>query len=745
MNNGLTKVAIRQKAFLIPAAWQSDAAVQEINQTTIMLVANCNKLGFMFSEKLLQRINGISSKHKVEVLESLKAVTNTKKNWTPLVKQWNIPTGESLTDHIATLFANIFKSKGTILQCGHIIPVNTFPLDRYNGCPFCGTPFEFAKLRLGGNHQNTHIVLDLWEESDLKTYFKSLLTSPTSLDATQVNSLKRLLYGLGLPSVEIKMKETTVLVIDALVKYGKYQEAAKLFKNPADVLRYLWYKHTGFLQIVEPKTIQKRRQSNAEHIHPLREDSKARQKATNELKLKFGRKECKIYAYWLNSLALDVKKQCEIMHPKRGLWVRVIRALRLAEYSKQPRFENLKKLMDVFYNENYEVWEGELSSFKKNNNSQKSLKMLKQRPGLFARSLFSSILSFGLDEVMEHFEEVVDKIPSRLVFTLAMYADNYFDKEGCRVVKALGGINKRIPKNPLLQLYSKSELERIKKSIISLGAKVTEKRFSMEKSDSNSIYIQKELFDIPLSIGDRSESIQDLPEVLMGTTFPLEGDSVRLFLQWGYGLPAQHLDMDLSCVVAYEDRVDYCSYSKLVTAGCKHSGDIQQIPNKVGTAEYIDVNIDELEKVGAKYVSFTCNAYTLGGLSANLSVGWMNSKYPMTISRKGVAYNPAQVQHQIRIKQELTKGLVFGVLDIKERQVIWLELAFGGPIAQRLDVKSIEAFVEKLKAKIKIGTLLEIKAKVQNLKVVEKSEDADEVFDLQWALDSAKVSEYFLA
>ena len=77
----------------------------------------------------------------------------------------------------------------------------------------------------------------------------------------------------------------------------------------------------------------------------------------------------------------------------------------------------------------------------------------------------------------------------------------------------------------------------------------------------------------------------------MGTRFPVEGDTVRLFMQWGAGLSAQHLDMDLSCSVAYETRQEFCSYSQLTIAGCQHSGDIRSIPEKVGTAEYIDLNL----------------------------------------------------------------------------------------------------------------------------------------------------------
>lgn len=60
-------------------------------------------------------------------------------------------------------------------------------------------------------------------------------------------------------------------------------------------------------------------------------------------------------ASWLNNMDMEVEAMCETMHPKRGMWVRFIRALRLAEYSKRKGFEKLNFLMDAFYNQVYDV------------------------------------------------------------------------------------------------------------------------------------------------------------------------------------------------------------------------------------------------------------------------------------------------------------------------------------------------------------------------------------------------------
>ena len=62
------------------------------------------------------------------------------------------------------------------------------------------------------------------------------------------------------------MKETLVLVVDSYIAQGKEAEAGACFSSPTDILRYLWYKKTSFLQIVEPKTIIKKEAQNHSHI-----------------------------------------------------------------------------------------------------------------------------------------------------------------------------------------------------------------------------------------------------------------------------------------------------------------------------------------------------------------------------------------------------------------------------------------------------------------------------------------------
>ena len=87
-----------------------------------------------------------------------------------------------------------------------------------------------------------------------------------------------------------------------------------------------------------------------------------------------------------------------------------------------------------------------------------------------------------------------------------------------------------------------------------------------------------------------------------------------------------------------------------------------------------------------------------------------------------------------------SKGLVFGVLDVAKREIIWLEMPFTSQTLRGADATSIEALLHKLESKLSVGQLLDMKAKAQNLVTVEKAEDADEAYTYEWALNPAEVT-----
>ena len=747
-NKTLTRVALRYRAVFLDINRENINMKSEASVPVMAFVTRLKENGFCVSEELLHALNAAPADRLAEITECINDVMGVKLNWAPLVKGWNVPTGESLADHLITWIANIFGKeagfKGTTLPCGHLIPEGTFPIERYNGCPFCGTPFETADFVYKGQASKLK-ELRLFTIEDMKHVFASLLASTTPLDGTQKDSLEQLLREFSLPEdANITMKETAMLVIKLLVEQNKADEASKLLKTPTDVLRYLWYEKTGYVQIIEPKTLVAHARKLYFHMWgPLDRGADAAKDMKKKLMLKYDRKACLRVALWLNAIPLTARQAAENMNPKRGMWVRMIRALRLGEYSRKNGFDHLAEILDVFYKQDYSTWQGRVDKARSENDADMTLALLKERPGLFARCLFASMLRFGSDKVLAAFEEVADKMPARLLLSLGNAAEAYFDPKEVRLARPITGVTHQIEPNKLLALYDDEARKAMTGAVNDLYKASMARRFAIQQTEAKTIFIDPALYNIPVSVGDRSATIQDASCALLGTRFPVEGDAVRLFLQWGKGLHAQHLDMDLSARVTLPNgQIAECAYYNLTCVGAKHSGDIRSIPEMVGTAEYIELSLPELEAAGAVYVTFTCNAYSTGALSPNLVVGWMDSANPMKISEeKGVAYDPSCVQHMVRISEgNLSKGLVFGVLDVAKREIIWLEMPFTAQTMRGVNSESIEALLHKLESKLSIGELLDMKAKAQSLTSVENAEEADEAYTYEWALNPAEVT-----
>lgn len=755
----LPRIALRYRAIYLDIDPKEIDLETKPTPAVLAFVARLRENGFSVNEDLLHALCMVSATELAGITAVIDDVMGVKLNWATLVKGWNVPTGETRADHLITFFANLIGGakaglEGCTLPCGCFIPEGTFPLERYTGCPFCGTPFTTANFVYKGQASKLK-ELRLFTEEDLKQVYHSLLASPTPLDATQKDSFEKLIDIYGLPdNVEISMKETAMLAVKHLVANGQQAQAQALLKTPTDILRYLWYEKTGYVQIIEPRTLiaQARRfyyhmfgpLDESKYIFgPLNQSEYAGKEMKEKLKLKYNRKHCQCVASWINNLALSPQQATENMNAKRGMWVRMIRALRLGEYSRRKGYEHLADILDAFYRQEQPTWLGILQQARNSRDTQTVLQMLKQRPGLFARSLFATMLRFGCEETMEAFEQVTDQMPPRLLLSLGNAAEKYFDPDATRTAHPITGYTISIPKNKLLSLYSPADLRAMVARVKQCYILSLKHSFAAQATKARTIYIAPSLFDIPISVGDRSATIQDTSCALMGTRFPVEGDAVRLFLQWGKGLHAQPLDMDISCHIAFENgKTEDCAYYRLKATGAKHGGDIRAIPEMVGTAEYIELSLPELAEAGAKYVTFTANAYSCGALSPNLVVGWMNSAYPMKVSEKtGVAYDPSCVQHMVRISESnLSRGLVFGVLDVDEREITWLEMPFISQNIQGCDFTAVNALLQRLRNKLSIGQLLEIKAEAQHLSLAPSPDETDEAYTYEWALNPAEVS-----
>lgn len=725
MFSTLQRVALRQNAIFIPDEIRNLPAAAELSAHTLYSLGELKKCGFSLTEKALRAFNRLTPEQQGEVMKNIDEAFALKMNWTPLVRDWQKPTGQTQEDMLYTYLYNLCDRAeggslpGTRLPCGHVIPDGVFALGRYTGCPFCGKPFEISSEVNYGQGSSLR-VLDAMSEEGMAALLRNLLEMNTPLDATQTDTLRILLLCFPIPDdADIKIKETLVAVMDFMIMDGTPERLLGLVKSPADVLRYLWYKHTGHIRIIRPRTLLSQTLQAWHSFCPGMNASISRfadRKAA--LRLHFSRATGRIMAWLLNTMPMPAEEMCGVMHPHRNIWTHMIRALHLPDFARKKGNGKLRNVLDRFYRGDYLVVQGAVDKARLRDDVKAVTDLLKMRPGAFARQLFSNMLWFGPEPVIEAFRKVLPHLPTRLVISLTNSARQYFDPEARRVVTTVTGKSVEVEKPALLCSYTSAQLQDMVVMIKGLVTDTLSLKYGMmPKGDARHIYIDPVLDRCVLPIGDRSLGLRDTGSVLPGMSLPVEGDKVRLFLFWGEGLPAQDIDLDLSAMVFYDTKAEDCYFGNLTITGVQHSGDIRQIPDQVGTAEYVELDLPVLRAAGARYVVFSMASYSGGRVPPNTRVGWMSSEFPMTVDNEtGVAFDPSCVQMMVRVPENMeSRSMLFGVLDVEKREITYLESYEQLQVVDSQGASVLLALMEKMREKLTVGQALRLMARAQGL------------------------------
>ncbi len=734
----LFDAAFRLNSIYLPAAHTTGTTCTPTAAATAF-AAQMSKLGYAVEPDLFRAVCTLSLEQITAIVEKVEAALKVHSNWTALTRNWLEPTGINT----ATTWLGILEQlhlphsgvQGTMLPCGHFIPDGTFPLERYNGCPVCGTLFSTSDWTYTGQG-STLKPLRLATDDSLRATMVSLLESKIPAESTQQEVLGMLVAVFGLPEeiTETGTYEAGAIAFDILFRKGQFEQARRLVHTTADIFRYLWCSHTGQSRIVRPKTLIETAKANVGYYwEPNHAElvNAAGQEERLRLRLHYTRSQCRFIADILNTLPHSPEEMCAQLHHYRGMWVRFVRALRLSEFARRTGYRHLAAFVDVFYRGDYPVWQGKVEKAILAGDAAEATALLAERPAVFARSLIAALLHLGPEKVLPAFASVAAKVPVRLLLTLDMYALYCLSPEMTRVVQTATGARHMLGVNPRLLQYSNDELHKTAEKIQQICRNALSQYFAEKEHPEGSIYIAPELFLTPFAIGERAHSTAGGLYVPQGRRFDVLGDHVRLFLHWGEGLPAQHLDLDLSAAIQYADHTDECAYYNLSPNGAVHSGDIQNIPDNVGAAEYIELDLPVLAEAGAQSVLFAVNAYSVGSITPTARVGWMDCAHPMAVDNKtGVAYDPSTVQFAADIRPEnVHGGIIFGVLDVASRQIMWLEMSANTQNLAQFDLRTVNALCLKLRSRMSIGTFLSIMAAAQQRPVVAMAEDAETVYD----------------
>ena len=140
-------------------------------------------------------------------------------------------------------------------------------------------------------------------------------------------------------------------------------------------------------------------------------------------------------------------------------------------------------------------------------------------------------------------------MPARLLLSLCNAAETYFDPKAERLARPITGGVRTIEPNKLLVLYDEEALKGMMEAIKALYQRSMTKRFAAQPCEAKRIYIDPSLYNIPVSVGDRSSTIQDTSCALMGTHFPCVGRCSATLPPLGKRsrLPSNRHGLELSC------------------------------------------------------------------------------------------------------------------------------------------------------------------------------------------------------
>ena len=407
------------------------------------------------------------------------------------------------------------------------------------------------------------------------------------------------------------------------------------------------------------------------------------------------RKDRRFFLQMLESQATQKGSKTIIadMWTSKELWKRFFKETHEREYSKQ--FPSVDQLHTMVANNMtpHERFSSQLEKAISENNRDRALSLLSQRPGeLFRRAdkLIRIAETQGSQQVSAVID-TLDKVTKQAGISTVVSVSNLLqgrDKDetnryvsymynGARQTITLTEDKWRKALNPdtMKQLQAFADK--------SLSPEGLAPRFTGKELGKMYISPEMQYYTVPMSTRELSEGIETFGH---GSAIDAKSshDIKRLFVQWTNLPTHEHdsrLDIDLSARVIFDDHItnigwnaDY--YEQIMDNNGKpaivYSGDVQNggPSSGPGAAEYIDINVPVLKENGAKYIIASVNSYTMQGYDKqpNTYFGWMDrDKQDM-----GKAFEPQSVQQRFKLtsKSTMENALVY---DLAHDRIVWID------------------------------------------------------------------------
>jgi stress response protein SCP2 len=377
------------------------------------------------------------------------------------------------------------------------------------------------------------------------------------------------------------------------------------------------------------------------------------------------------------------------------------------------------------------------------NDMLEAAKMLKSRPGDFARQLDKLLRDSDekhIAYITAAFAEVAEKVSTPV---LLQVREHFIERKGekmpIRVFFPKGNVAKAMVIPNDLPTISVTACQQI----IDTCNKALVAQFKT-KEPMGKVYINPDFKNYLVPFSQRSASSAN-KIVVRGSKLPInpKAKAVRGFIWWtNMGTDIGHysngrVDLDLSAAFFDEDfkYIDHVSYTNLRSKDIMayHSGDITDggSVDGDGVAEFIDIDISRAANK-ARYVVFQVYSFTNQKFSAlpNVRFGWMQRQK----INSGEIFEPKTVEMSIDVNSASTKTLPV-IFDCVKREFIWCDVNIS--LDDRyISPNNLETNMSKIQAvcyamthlhKPNLYTLIGLNALARG-EIVQSREEADIIF-----------------
>ncbi|MEM7474296.1 MAG: TerD family protein [Planctomycetota bacterium] len=434
--------------------------------------------------------------------------------------------------------------------------------------------------------------------------------------------------------------------------------------------------------------------------------------------------------FLLSALENVGETRTEDMLRWKGRWLRLGERLHPGDFKH--RYPKALESFDVLRNkEPVKTFNRRVEDAVSKGDAAGSIRLLKQRPGDFARRLDHALRSHrDQGAIVDAFLQVANKVSTPVLLQLWHHFENRNGVRSRAFFPKGNAAKVQFDDSPLPDLP-----EELTAQVASGTRQVLVERFK-ELPQLGKVFLAKELEDLIVPFSQRSAS-RTLRSIARGSKFKLpEGETLRFFCWWK-NIPKgsewdRRVDIDLS-VSLFKSNWELhgdISYYNLRQGDCYHSGDITSAPQ--GACEFVDINLQSVLTMGARYAVMSVLSFTGQPFLAlpECFGGWMMRAEP----NSGEVFEARTVQDKIDITAA-SKACVPVIVDAETRQIYWADLGLKSLSQINNASKNSVGFSQIGKAIVGIRKpalydLLSMHAEARG-EVVEQAEEADTRFQLR--------------